>query len=78
MHILHKAGVKDGKIFNVEIQRADKGAVAERTRFNSSIIDANQLKKKQTYTDLKESYVIFFTENDVIGGNKPIYHVERV
>jgi hypothetical protein len=22
--------------------------------------------------------VIFFTENDVIGGNKPIYHVERV
>ena len=73
-----KAADKDGRIFDVEIQRADKGAVAERARFNSSIIDANQLKKKQTYKDLKESYVIFFTENDVIGGNKPIYHVERV
>ncbi|WP_022754047.1 Rpn family recombination-promoting nuclease/putative transposase, partial [Butyrivibrio fibrisolvens] len=73
-----KAVDKDGRLFDVEIQRADKGAVAERARFNSSIIDANQLKKKQTYTDLKESYVIFFTENDVIGGNKPIYHVERV
>ena len=73
-----KAVDKYGRIFDVEIQRADKGAVAERARFNSSVIDANQLKKKQTYKDLKESYVIFFTENDVIGGNKPIYHIERV
>ncbi|MBE5859580.1 MAG: hypothetical protein E7301_05585 [Butyrivibrio sp.] len=68
----------NGRIFDVEIQRADKGAVAERARFNSSIIDANQLKKKQTYTDLKDNFVIFFTENDVLGGNMPIYHVERV
>ncbi|AOZ96072.1 PD-(D/E)XK nuclease family transposase [Butyrivibrio hungatei] len=69
---------ENGRIFDVEIQRADKGAVAERARFNSSIIDANQLKKKQTYTDLKENFVIFFTENDILGGNLPIYHVERV
>ncbi len=68
----------NGRIFDVEIQRADKGAVAERARFNSSVIDANQLKKKQTYTDLKDIFVIFFTENDVLGGELPIYHVERV
>jgi predicted thioesterase len=68
----------NGRIFDVEIQRADKGAVAERARFNSSIIDANQLKKKQTYTDLKDNFVIFFTENDVLGDDLPIYHVERV
>ena len=29
----------NGRIFDVEIQRADKGAVAERARFNSSIIE---------------------------------------
>lgn len=73
-----KAVDGNGRIFDVEIQRADKGAVAERARFNSSIIDANQLKRKQTYTDLKENFVIFFTENDVLDGNLPIYHVERV
>lgn len=73
-----KAVDENGRIFDVEIQRADKGAVAERARFNSSIIDANQLKRKQTYTDLKENFVIFFTENDVLDGNLPIYHVERV
>ena len=55
-----KAIDENGKIFDVEIQRADKGAVAERARFNSSVIDANQLKKKQTYTDLKDTFVIFF------------------
>lgn len=73
-----KAVDSNGRIFDVEIQRADKGAVAERARFNSSIIDANQLKKKQVFTELKENYVIFFTENDVLHGELPIYHVERV
>ena len=41
-----KATDSNNRIFDVEIQRADKGAIAERARFNSSIIDANQLRKK--------------------------------
>jgi len=73
-----KATDSNNRIFDVEIQRADKGAIAERARFNSSIIDANQLRKKQVYTELKDSFVIFFTENDVLNGNLPIYHIERV
>lgn len=27
--------------------------------------------------NLAETYVIFITENDVIGKNKPIYHIDR-
>ena len=35
------------------------------------------LKKKEKFKELPESYVIFITENDVLGGNKPIYHIDR-
>ena len=27
---------------------------------------------------MPETYVIFITENDVLGGNKAIYHIERI
>ena len=27
--------------------------------------------------NLAETYVVFITESDVIGGNKPIYHIDR-
>ena len=29
------------------------------------------------YEKLNETYVIFITENDVLGGGQPIYHIER-
>lgn len=66
-----------GKKYDIEIQRADKGAGAGRARYNSSLIDANVLSPGKSAEMLPETYVIFITENDVFGGNKPIYHVER-
>lgn len=67
-----------GKKYNIEIQRADKGAGEKRARYNSSIIDANVLLAGSDFSELPETYVIFITENDVIGKNMPIYHIERV
>ena len=32
-----------GKRYNIEVQRADKGAGAKRARYNSSILDVNSL-----------------------------------
>ncbi len=64
-----------GAKFNFEIQRADKGADRLRARYHSSIMDSNMLKPGEDFTDLCESYVIFITENDVIGMNQPIYHI---
>ena len=66
-----------GKKYDIEIQRADKGAGARRARYNSSLLDANVLSPGKSAEMLPETYVIFITENDVFGGNKPIYHVER-
>ncbi|MBP3477337.1 MAG: PD-(D/E)XK nuclease family transposase [Lachnospiraceae bacterium] len=67
-----------GKKYNIEVQRADKGAGAKRARYNSSVIDTNSLLPGSDINDLPETYVIFITENDVMGGNEPIYHVDRV
>lgn len=63
--------------FDIEIQRADKGADRKRARYHSSILDAHLLRPNDDFKDLPETYVIFITENDVIGGNLPIYTIER-
>lgn len=65
-----------GKKYNIEVQRADKGAGAKRARYNSSVIDANSLLPGSDFIDLPETYIIFITEKDVMGGNQPIYHVD--
>jgi hypothetical protein len=63
---------------DVEIQRADKGAGVKRARYNSSMMDANILVKGESYEKLPETYVIFITENDVMGKGLPIYHSDRI
>lgn len=65
------------KEFDVEIQRADKGADVKRARHNSSLLDAHILKAGEDTENVPDSYVIFITENDVMKGNQPIYPVER-
>ena len=62
---------------NVEIQRADKGAGRKRARYNSSMMDANLLKKGDDFDKLPETWVIFITENDVMGKGLPLYPIER-
>ena len=72
------ASDKFGNKYDIEIQRADKGATPKRARFHSSIMDTNTLNKGESYDDIKETYVIFITEHDVLGMNEPIYHIERI
>ncbi|MCR5129217.1 MAG: PD-(D/E)XK nuclease family transposase [Lachnospiraceae bacterium] len=66
-----------GKEYDIEIQRSDKGADKKRARYHSSILDAHLLKPKEDFSVLPETFVIFITEHDVIGNNKPIYRIER-
>ncbi len=67
-----------GKVYNIEVQRSDRGAVAKRARYNAALIDANITEPGEEYQALNECYVIFITENDVIGEGLPIYHAERM
>ena len=67
-----------GKLYNIEVQRADAGAVPTRARYNSSMLDYHKLKKKAKYNELPETFVIFITEHDVLKDGEQIYHVDRV
>ena len=46
-------------VYDIEIQKADKGNLPRRTRMYSSMMDANMLDKGLEYEQLKDSYVIF-------------------
>ncbi|MBQ9574939.1 MAG: PD-(D/E)XK nuclease family transposase [Synergistaceae bacterium] len=65
-----------GRKYNIEFQRADKGASPERARFNASMIDVCSLKPGQEFKELPEVYVIFITENDVLGYGLPLYTID--
>ena len=67
-----------GRIYNVEVQRSDRGAEAKRARYNSSLIDANVTEPGDAYEKLNETYVIFITEHDVLRAGLPMYHIDRV
>nr|WP_300849118.1 PD-(D/E)XK nuclease family transposase [uncultured Acetatifactor sp.] len=66
-----------GAKLNMEVQRSDKGAGRKRARYNSSMMDANLLKKGEDFDKLPETWVIFITENDVMGKGLPLYPIER-
>ena len=66
---------KQGKIYNIEVQRKDAGALPKRARYNSSMMDANITRPGEGLENLPETYVIFITEIYVNGqyrGEDPI------
>ena len=68
---------EENRVYNIEIQRDDRGASVKRARYNSSLIDANVTEPGDEYEKLNETYVIFITEHDVLGDGHPIYHIDR-
>ena len=67
----------DGKEYDIEIQRADKGSDAKRARYNSSLMDANMLKSGEDFGNLRDTYVIFITETDVMKRGQELYSYLR-
>jgi len=67
----------DGREYDIEIQRANDGAEPKRARYNSALMDANTLKSGEDFDKLRDTYVIFITENDVMGGGKDVYKIDR-
>jgi hypothetical protein len=82
----------EGKLYDIEIQRSDEGAIPRRARYYSAMLDTNILKKEKKqgedefsadsgyniYKKLPETYVIFITENDVLKEGRAIYHIDKV
>ena len=67
-----------GREYDIEIQRADKGAEPRRARYNSALMDANALKSGEDIDKLRDTYVIFITENDVMKRGQEVYSYLRI
>lgn len=63
--------------YNIEVQRDNGGAAPKRARYNSSLMDANSILPGDDWDKLPDNYVIFITQNDVLGGGAPLYTIER-
>ena len=67
-----------GRYFNAEVQRASSGAVPRRARYHLGMIDNKHFPAgEKDYRKLKDAYVIFITEADILGYDLPIYNVGR-
>ena len=64
--------------YNIEIQRADKGAIAKRIRYHQAMIDSHTLKKQEDFDKLPNLYIIFILEHDLYGKDDPIYFVRKI
>ena len=67
-----------GREYDIEIQRVDKGAEPRRARYNSALMDANALKSGEDIDKLRDTYVIFITENDVMKRGQEVYSYLRI
>lgn len=68
---------KNEKLYDIEIQRSSKGAVAKRARYYSGMLERGLLKAGDDYQKLTDTYVIFITEKDHYSAGLPMYHIER-
>lgn len=67
-----------GKKYDLEIQRADKGADPHRARYHSSVMDVENLSAGQAFSELPDTYTIFIVEEDFYGMGEPVYRIERM
>lgn len=66
------------KLYNIEVQRADAGAIPTRARYNSAMLDYHNVNKNEKFKEMPETFIIFITEHDVLEDGEQIYHIERM
>jgi hypothetical protein len=69
---------RNGKKYDIEVQRADKGAGVHRARYHSNVLDVESLHAGDAFEELPETYVIFITEHDLYKKGLPVYRIERM
>jgi hypothetical protein len=68
----------ENKKYDIEVQRAEKGARPHRARYHSSVMDIENLNAGQEFEALPDTYTIFITEHDFYGEGKALYPIERM
>jgi len=68
---------RDGKQYNIEVQRDSKGADPRRFRFYNAMMDVEMLGKGEDYSELRDSYTIVITEDDIFKEGEALYIFDR-
>jgi len=66
-----------GRLFNVEMQKANDDDHIRRVRYYCSNLDTVSTEEGKEFSELPEIYIIYITRSDFLKGHKTIYHVER-
>ena len=67
----------NGKLYNIEMQKASGRSLRKRARYYSAMIDTRSLRKSHGYGRLPESYVIFITRKNIFRKGQAIYEIDR-
>ena len=69
---------KDGKQYNIEVQRDIKGTDPRRFRFYNAMLDVEMLGAGEDYSELRDSYTIVITEDDIFKEGEALYIFDRI
>ena len=69
---------KDGRYFNIEVQKPDTDDHQRRVRYNGSCITGNFTGKGSKFLEVPDVVIIFISRFDVFGQGKTTYHIDRV
>ena len=68
----------NGSVYDVEMQTTNKQDLAKRLRYYQSVIDVSSLEKGGHYTDLSNSFIIFFCPFDYLNKGLPVYTFKTI
>ena len=68
----------EGRIFNVEMQRANDTDHQKRMRYHISNIDTRFTEKGIDFKDLPELFSIMISDFDIFKSDMTVYHIDRV
>ena len=67
----------NGAIYDIEMQKLNRGDIIKRSRYYQSQIDVAEFLKGKNYKKLKDSYIIFICMFDLFGLDEYIYQFEN-
>ena len=70
--------LSDGRLVDVEVQRADKGDLQRRARYYVSLVTADRTRPGTPFEDVPDVCVVLVCEFDPLRAGCPLYHVDRV
>jgi len=66
----------EGEVFNIEVQKADNDNHVKRVRYNASVITVNKSEPGEKFESVKEVYVIYVSDFDVLKNGLTVSHAE--